>query len=382
MPDSFSDRLSNIARLLIGLRSAVTKHFDARGRIALSGGGLRPLGPVGGTSIPALFESGRTIGQGPGSSIIWGRSGPSQAVKSPCYGGEMGLSGRFDPIRWCSCSAWRRFRCWACSVRSADPAAAGLSPVRRPARRCSASRISGTWCPTCRSSWSARSACDIFAATCRRGMFLSRRVPDRLQLVLLPLESERRRAVLGSPADVDRVHGDPVERRRGTDRRQGRAGCCSGRWSLLGIVEPAGVAADRRPAALRLGAVLSVPRAAADVLAVPAEVQRHLVLGCAARAGICLPSCWNTPTRRSIRRCTSWLGTRSSMSRPRRLLRDPARVPDADGRSVVAIDASRTAPHDRDCGFTGRALATSAARKSGCRTCPPASSPDRSGIPR
>ena len=63
-----------------------------------------------------------------------------------------------------------------------------------------------------------------------------RRVPDRLQLVLLPLESERRRPVLGSPADVDRVHGDPGECHRGADRREGGQGCCSGRWSLLGIV--------------------------------------------------------------------------------------------------------------------------------------------------
>src|SRR4029079_720538 len=34
------------------------KQLYARGRIALSGGGLRPLGPVGKASIPALFESG------------------------------------------------------------------------------------------------------------------------------------------------------------------------------------------------------------------------------------------------------------------------------------------------------------------------------------
>ena len=27
---------------------------------------------------------------------------------------KWGLKARFDPIRWCSCSAWRRFRCWAC----------------------------------------------------------------------------------------------------------------------------------------------------------------------------------------------------------------------------------------------------------------------------
>jgi hypothetical protein len=58
-------------------------------------------------------------------------------------------------------------------------------------------------------------------------------------------------------------------------------------WPLvaLGIVSLL-VAADRRPAALRLGAVLPVSRAAADLLAVRAEVQRHLVLVC--RRGLVL----------------------------------------------------------------------------------------------
>ena len=60
---------------------------------------------------------------------------------------------------------------------------------------------------------------------------LPRRVPDRLQLVLLPLESERRRPVLGSPADVGRVHGDPCRMSSRSGSTPGWAGCCSGRWS-------------------------------------------------------------------------------------------------------------------------------------------------------
>ena len=49
-------------------------------------------------------------------------------------------------------------------------------------------------------------------------------------------------------------------------------------WPLvaLGVAEPADLAAGRRSPALRLGAVLSLRRPAADVLAVSAEVQRHL----------------------------------------------------------------------------------------------------------
>jgi L-ascorbate metabolism protein UlaG (beta-lactamase superfamily) len=52
MPPIFSDKVSNIA-----------KRFRARGRIALSGVGLRPLvGPVGGGSSSRTFESARKLG--------------------------------------------------------------------------------------------------------------------------------------------------------------------------------------------------------------------------------------------------------------------------------------------------------------------------------
>src|SRR5262249_43705349 len=56
MPPIFSDSVSNIA-----------KRFRARGRIALSGVGLRPLdGPVGGEYQLHVFDSARKLGVVPG----------------------------------------------------------------------------------------------------------------------------------------------------------------------------------------------------------------------------------------------------------------------------------------------------------------------------
>ena len=53
MPPSFSDRLSNNAVVLC------SKHFRARGRIALSGVGLRSHGPGGGSKRTSFRESAR-----------------------------------------------------------------------------------------------------------------------------------------------------------------------------------------------------------------------------------------------------------------------------------------------------------------------------------
>ena len=78
-------------------------------------------------------------------------------------------------------------------------------------------------------------------------------------------------------------------------------------WPLvaLGIAEPADLAADRRSPALRLGAVLSLRRAAADVLAVCRRSTAAPGTGSSPRACTCSPRCWSTSTPRSIRRCTS-----------------------------------------------------------------------------
>ena len=133
---------------------------------------------------------------------------------------------------------------------------------------------------------------------------LPRRVPDRLHLVLLPLGAERLGPVLGPPADDLCVHGDPRQRDRGADRRAGRqaAALAAGRARRA---EPADLDAGRRSQALRLGAVLSLHRLAADVLAVAAEIHRDLSTGSSPRASTCWPSCWSTTTPRSIRRCAS-----------------------------------------------------------------------------
>ena len=143
---------------------------------------------------------------------------------------KWGLQGRFDPIRWCSCSVWRRCRCWACcSFRRSR----SRRIYHRFADQQTLLGIPNFWNVVSNLPFILVGAVGSAMLPPRSvgGHVLPRRVPDRLQLVLLPLESERRRAVLGPPADGGRVHGDPGQRHRGADRRQGRAGRCSGRWS-------------------------------------------------------------------------------------------------------------------------------------------------------
>ena len=142
---------------------------------------------------------------------------PSQAAKSPCYEAN-GASGAIRSIRWCFCSAWRRFRCWAC-CSSRRSRRGRLSPVRRPAdaarhpefleRRLQPAVHLG------------RRAGLHFAATCRRLFFLG--------VFLTGFSSSYYHwnrttpAVLGSPADVDRFMAI-LQCRRGADRRQGGQG--------------------------------------------------------------------------------------------------------------------------------------------------------------
>ena len=58
-PPSRSDRLSNMRSPRP--RRPFTKHFRARGRIALSGGGRRPLGPVGELALRSLARAARRV---------------------------------------------------------------------------------------------------------------------------------------------------------------------------------------------------------------------------------------------------------------------------------------------------------------------------------
>src|SRR6478752_7524040 len=56
IPPSFSDRLSNNAVVLCPVSGRFSKHFRARGRIALSGVGLRSQGPGGGSKRTSFRE--------------------------------------------------------------------------------------------------------------------------------------------------------------------------------------------------------------------------------------------------------------------------------------------------------------------------------------
>src|SRR6266508_6633619 len=73
------------------------------------------------------------------------------------------------------------------------------------------------------------------------------------------------------------LHGDPRRCGRAARERTG------GSHSALAAArdrpaQPVAVALDRRSAALRLGAVFSLPRIAAAVPAVSAEIHRHVLL--------------------------------------------------------------------------------------------------------
>src|SRR5262249_859650 len=104
-----------------------------------------------------------------------------------------------------------------------------------------------------------------------------RDIPDRLWLLLLSLESERRHVVLGPAADDARLHGDPRRRDRGAREPAG------GSDSALAAagdrrVQPAALALDPRSSALPLGAVLCLPDIAAAVPAAAAEIYRAVLL--------------------------------------------------------------------------------------------------------
>ena len=241
--ESCSDRLSNNVRLLsIGHDAAGTKHVRARGRIALSGGDLRPHWTGRRMSIPALFESGRNIGAGPRIVNIWGRVQRSQAVKSPCYGRQMGLDGaiRSHPLAFL-------FGLAAVSLLGL----LFVPPIPQPqiyhrfADQRTLLGIPNFWNVVSNLPFILVGALGpaILPPRPVGRRVLPRRVPDRVQLVLLPLEAERRRPVLGPPADVGRVHGDPGERRSrsGSTRRVGQAAAlAAGRARHR---QPAGVAA-------------------------------------------------------------------------------------------------------------------------------------------
>ena len=102
------------------------QHFDARGRIALSGGGLRPRGPVGGSEFTVSCESGRKIGADrlpSTAALIAGRSG--RRATQPLY-----------PVReptLAACRAITTARSRIISTASAFSIADG-APPKQPAR--------------------------------------------------------------------------------------------------------------------------------------------------------------------------------------------------------------------------------------------------------
>src|SRR5689334_18336104 len=80
-PPSFSDRLSNIASPETAHLATACKHFYARGRIALSGGCLRPLmDRAAKLNCHVSIESGRNLGSGCGQ--VKASQGKSKQVKT------------------------------------------------------------------------------------------------------------------------------------------------------------------------------------------------------------------------------------------------------------------------------------------------------------
>ena len=167
---------------------------------------------------------------------------------------------------------------------------------------------------------------------------LSRDIPDRLRLVLLSLGSERRYVVLGPAADDALLHGNPCRCRRGAREREG------GSRSALAAacnrhVQSVAMALERRFAALRLGAIFSLPGIAAAVPAVPAEIYRIVSTGSLPRRSMRSPSCSSTLNKRFIRSVHPQRAYAQAPLRGCCLFRDTEIFPDAPADSLIALMA-------------------------------------------
>ena len=278
------------------------KQLYARGRIALSGGasGLSDRSAV--RQFQLFSRAGGPYGPAPDRQSFGDAGTPSQAAELPCYAGRNGADRRqFDPVRWCSCSAWRRCRCWRCSCWFRRSRRARTTTASPTSGRCSASRISGTSFPICRSSWSARWGCRYFRRDLSAGMFF-------LGVFLTGFSSSyyhwNRRTTPACSGTACRWRSRswrswPTSSRSASTPKWVRR--CSGRWSRSAS------------SACCCGCAPTTCGSTAGCSSFPAWCCRWCSgcsrrntaapgIGLPPRAGICSPRCWNTPTPRSIRR--------------------------------------------------------------------------------